>query len=193
MVFKSLINSCSSTAGNENKEPKASLGQLPDELLNFVQNLKPLILNEEGQILHNINIKRENSDYHHVCDKTISPFKILKLLEPFINENVVREIQKIYEFHLRIKQLEDFKFEIFYLDLKSLPNGQLGMGRCPIDKVDCIIKMNEEDLNDLLTDKLKPFTAYMSGRIEIEGDLQDVFKLKKIIASVSTAIKLEII
>ena len=46
-----------------------------------------------------------------------------------------------------------------------------------------MIKLNDEDLNNL-----KPFTSYMSGRIEIDGDLQDVFKLKKLITSVSTVI-----
>ena len=184
-----LNSSSSSSAGNENKEPKGSLGQLPDELLNFIQNLKPLILNEEGQLSHTINMNKEKTtDNCHIDEKAISPFKILKLLEPLINESVVKEIQKIYEFHIRIKQQQESKVDIFYLDLKSLPKGHLGLGCCLIDKVDCIIRMNEEDLNDLLTDKLKPFTAYMSGRIEIEGDLQDVFKLKKIIASVSTVI-----
>ena len=43
-------------------------------------------------------------------------------------------------------------------------------------------------MHELLTDNLKPFTAYMSGRIEIDGDLQDVFKLKKLISSVSAVI-----
>lgn len=67
--------------------------------------------------------------------------------------------------------------------------GKIGSGRAPFsEKTDCIIRINENDLHELLTENLKPFTAYMSGRIEIDGDLQDVMKLKKLISSVSSII-----
>ena len=66
--------------------------------------------------------------------------------------------------------------------------GKIGPGTSPFSKTDCVIRLSDEDLNELLTDNLKPFTAYMSGRIEIDGDLQDVFKLKKLITSVSQVI-----
>lgn len=124
----------------------------------------------------------------------LSPFQLLKLFEPLINEQVVREVQTVYEFHLNIKQndggnkstLNGSKVEVFHLDLKYSPKGHIGFGPYLMSKADCIIKMTDEDLNELLTDKLKPFTAYMSGRIEIDGDLQDVFKLKKLIKSITT-------
>lgn len=66
--------------------------------------------------------------------------------------------------------------------------GKIGPGHAPFSKTDCVIRISDDDLNELLMDKLKPFTAYMSGRIEIDGDLQDVFKLKKLITSVSKVI-----
>jgi putative sterol carrier protein len=69
-----------------------------------------------------------------------------------------------------------------------VPKGQAGIGFSLYSKADCIIKLSEEDLFDLLTDNLKPFTAYMNGRIEIDGDLQDVFKLKKLIKSVTAVL-----
>lgn len=121
----------------------------------------------------------------------VSPYKVLKLLEPLINESLVKEIQTVYEFHIKSKstsQYEHDKCEIFHLDLKYAPKGKLGTGPYMFAKVDCIIKLSDQDLNELLTDNLKPFTAYMSGRIEIEGDLQDVFKLKKLIKSVTTVL-----
>jgi putative sterol carrier protein len=121
-----------------------------------------------------------------------TPYKLLKLLEPLLNESVVNEIQTVYEFHIKMdsqnpnRNYQQSQIEIFYLDLKNAPKGMIGQGPSPFSKADCIIKLNDEDLNELLLDKLKPFTAYISGRIEIEGDLQDVFKLKKLIKSVST-------
>jgi putative sterol carrier protein len=121
-----------------------------------------------------------------------SPFRVLKLVEPLINESVVKEIQTVYEFHIRMdsvnndKVYQESKIEVFHLDLKNSPKGLIGRGPSVFGKSDCVIKLNDQDLTELLTDKLKPFTAYMSGRIEIEGDLQDVFKLKKLIKSVAT-------
>ena len=72
---------------------------------------------------------------------------------------------------------------------------QAGLGQAPARQAskgaglpDKVIATTDKDLNELIQDKLKPFTAYMSGRIEIEGDLQDVFKLKKLIKSVTSVI-----
>ena len=117
----------------------------------------------------------------------MSPFKVLKMLEPLINESMVKEIQTVYEFHISSTS-ERGLVEIFFLDLKNLQKGRIGQGHSPFSRTDCVIRISEEDLNELLTDNLKPFTAYMSGRIEIDGDLQDVFKLKKLISSVSKVI-----
>ena len=121
-----------------------------------------------------------------------SPYKILKLVEPLLNESLVNDIQTVYEFQIRLdslnhdKNYQESKCEVFHLDLKNAPKGMIGRGPYLFSKADCIIRLNDQDLAELMTDKLKPFTAYMSGRIEIDGDLQDVFKLKKLIKSVST-------
>ena len=74
------------------------------------------------------------------------------------------------------------------MDLKNVSKGKAGTGNSIFSKADCIIKLSEEDLFDLLSDNLKPFTAYMSGRIEIDGDLQDVMKLKKLIKSITAVL-----
>jgi putative sterol carrier protein len=121
-----------------------------------------------------------------------SPFRVLKLVEPLINEAMVKEIQTVYEFQIRMDSTnpdlnyKQSEIEVFHLDLKNAPKGLIGRGPSLFGKSDCTIKLSDQDLTELLMDKLKPFTAYMSGRIEIEGDLQDVFKLKKLIKSVST-------
>jgi hypothetical protein len=121
-----------------------------------------------------------------------SPFRVLKLVEPLINEAMVKEIQLVYEFQIRMDSTNtdpnytESQIEVYHLDLKNAPKGLIGRGPSLFGKPDCTIKLNDQDLTELLMDTLKPFTAYMSGRIEIEGDLQDVFKLKKLIKSVAT-------
>lgn len=72
--------------------------------------------------------------------------------------------------------------------------GSVGYGNYLIEnnsaKIDCIIKINENDLNEMLVERLSPLNAYMSGRIEIDGNLNDVLKLKKILTtSISLAMK----
>jgi putative sterol carrier protein len=204
LVFKSLLNNNSTDNGKgSNAESKsnttdAPTGQLPNELITFIQGLSSAFVlpNGSGSNQNEINemifgaVRASQTDADNIDEKKMTPFKILKLLEPLIKENMVNEIKTVYEFHIKTKNKQDGHetIEIFYLDLKNLPKGQIGHGNSPLSKVDCIIKLSEDDLHELLTDKLKPFTAYMSGRIEIEGDLQDVFKLKKLINSVSTVI-----
>lgn len=113
-----------------------------------------------------------------------SPMGVLKLIEPMITEKLVAEINTTYEFHIKIES-EPSSVEIYHLDLKTPPRGSIGKGPNIFSKTDCSIKLSDRDLTDLLTDQLKPFTAYMSGRIEVDGNLQDVFRLKKLIGSVT--------
>jgi hypothetical protein len=118
-----------------------------------------------------------------------SPLQVLKLLQPFITEQDVRDINTVYEFHIKVVRNGDRNEEeikIYHLDLKNFPKGLIGPGVSQHCRADCVIKMNHSDLDELLTDKLKPFSAYMAGRIEIDGNLQDVFRLKKLIKTVTS-------
>lgn len=192
-VFMSLFNRDSSDDTKPKTSNPTQPGQLPAEIMNLFQGMMPTVIpNDSNSSMFNLNLGNAKTSGSSSGDNSENlPFKLLKLLQPLINENLIREIQTVYEFHIRAKQgakssLEE-KLDIFFLDLKTLPSGSMGVGPCLFSKVDCIIKLSEEDLSDLLTDNLKPFTAYMSGRIEVEGDLQDVFKLKKLIKNVTTA------
>ena len=225
MVFKSLFNSSSSssTEASGTKPGTSSSGAADTPLfshdfLKILSNISPISIPSD-QLLQNLNVtpegaatmqqqfmaaaaaatnqsqQQQQQQGNSASFNGLSPFQLLKLFEPLINEQVVREVQTVYEFHLNIKPvdggeqkatLNGTKVEVFHLDLKYSPKGHIGFGPYLAAKADCIIKMSDEDLNELLTDKLKPFTAYMSGRIEIDGDLQDVFKLKKLIKSITT-------
>lgn len=206
MVFKSLLgggnNSSSSTEPcTSGVKPDASLNQLPSQLMKFIEGLsQPMVIPNNSELAGSMfqgmfpNKQQQQQsttinmeDNSEVDNKKMSPYKILKLLEPLINENLVKEIQTVYEFHI-LSTNGDNSVEVFYLDLKNNQKGMIGRGNAPFSKTDCVVRLSDEDLNELLTDNLKPFTAYMSGRIEIDGDLQDVFKLKKLITSVSTVI-----
>lgn len=201
MVFKSLLggsSSSSSSADPNAPKPDTSLTNLPNELMKFIEGLStPMVIPNDSNMAQTMfPFMNMNSSSEPQAETAInmesngdvmkmSPFKILKMLEPLINESMVKEIQTVYEFHINSKSKE---VEVFYLDLKNMQKGKIGPGHAPFSKTDCVIRISDDDLNELLMDKLKPFTAYMSGRIEIDGDLQDVFKLKKLITSVSKVI-----
>ncbi len=200
LVFKSLFNNSSSSAVSAAPSTSAAsaLANQPNDLMAFIQTITQSLANATPVNDANSQFLLQSMMPSHLMPKVddsnangsseLTPYRLLKMMEPLINENLVKEIQTVYEFHLRIKKNlnEEEKIEIFHLDLKNSAKGQLGLGPCMFSKADCIIKLSDEDLSDLLTDKLKPFTAYMSGRIEIEGDLQDVFKLKKLIKTVTS-------
>ena len=185
----SLFNRDDSSDSKPKTSNPQTPGQLPAEILSMFQGMMPTVIPNASTGSNNLAKKSNASNDENQSENL--PFKLLKLLQPLLNESLIREIQTVYEFHIKHKganQYEEDKYEVFFLDLKSLPSGNMGIGACLFAKVDCVIKLSEEDLKDLLTDNLKPFTAYMSGRIEIEGDLQDVFKLKKLIKNVTAAI-----
>lgn len=197
-VFKSLLNGNTTPSTTSDSAPSGDkpLNSLPNELIKFIEGLsKPMVIPNDGSVgfpfMPNMNPQETVVNMEATGDaagsQKMTPYTILKLLEPLLNESMVKEIQTVYEFHIQ-STTDANLIEIFHLDLKSMSKGIIGKGYPPFSKTDCVIKLNDEDLNELLADNLKPFTAYMSGRIEIEGDLQDVFKLKKLITSVSTVI-----
>ena len=46
---------------------------------------------------------------------------------------------------------------------------------------DCTVKISEGDLADLIAGELNPTTAFMSGKIKVEGDMSVAMKLGSIV------------
>ena len=174
-VFKSIFSSDSSTttvmpstsSGPGGATPLNSIQQLlPPELMTLFQGFKPLVVpagadidklpDDQKELLNNLKSFKQQQETT-TTTTSFSPNKLLQLLTPHLNENLVKEIQTVYEFHIRMKQIkenantnqEDNK-QIFFLDLKNVPKGQAGIGFSLYSKADCIIKLSEEDLFDLL-------------------------------------------
>jgi putative sterol carrier protein len=45
---------------------------------------------------------------------------------------------------------------------------------------DCTIKMSLSDLEDMLAGELSPTTAYMTGKIKVEGDMSIALQLQQL-------------
>lgn len=46
---------------------------------------------------------------------------------------------------------------------------------------DCVIKISAEDLADLLSGDLNPTSAFMGGKMQVEGDMSVAMKLSSIV------------
>jgi len=66
---------------------------------------------------------------------------------------------------------------VIFLDGKSSPNSVHNEN---ID-ANCTVKMKLSDLNDMLQGKLEPTTAFMLGKLKVEGDMNVALKLNKVV------------
>lgn len=118
----------------------------------------------------------------------IKPEDLMNLIRPLINETLVNEINTLYEFD--IKNETTNQINKFYVNLKY-NKGSVGSGSYltenSLAKVDCTIKINENDLNDILLEKLTPFGAYMSQKIQVDGSLYQLLQLKKLLSLASSS------
>merc|ERR1719273_1464050 len=72
----------------------------------------------------------------------------------------------------------------WYLDLKN-GAGACGEGEAP-SKPDVTFVMKDNDFHKMFTGKLKPTTAFMTGKLKLEGDMGKAMKLEKVMGKMQT-------
>jgi len=65
---------------------------------------------------------------------------------------------------------------VIYVDGKSTPNSVSNEDK----PADCTIKVSKEDYENLNAGKLDPTTAFMQGKIKVEGNMAVAMKLQPI-------------
>lgn len=58
-------------------------------------------------------------------------------------------------------------------------SGRAGRG-VPQGSPDVVLELSEKDLQDLVLGELRPLSAYMSGRLQVRGDLHLALKLEEL-------------
>ncbi|XP_044759736.1 hydroxysteroid dehydrogenase-like protein 2 [Coccinella septempunctata] len=104
---------------------------------------------------------------------------LFKKIEASLTEEVVKSTEASFQFVVTGK--EEGKW---YLDLKS-GSGKCGQGEAPTSP-DATLQMDSENFFKMFTGKIKPATAYMTGRLKIKGNLQKALKLEKLMNSLKT-------
>ncbi|CAG9863064.1 unnamed protein product [Phyllotreta striolata] len=101
---------------------------------------------------------------------------LFKKIEASISSDTVAKTQAVYSFNVTGEEAGKW-----YLDLKN-GSGVCGHGETSA-KVDAILTMDSKHFFDMFSGKLKPATAYMTGKLKIKGDLTKALKLEKLMSS----------
>ncbi|XP_055913567.1 hydroxysteroid dehydrogenase-like protein 2 [Eupeodes corollae] len=99
--------------------------------------------------------------------------KLFKKIEGLLSDELVSKTQAIYQFNV-----EGNEKGVWFLDLKT-GSGKCGQGT-PQTSPDAILTMSSDNFNDMFAGKLKAPTAFMSGKLKINGDLHKAMKLSKL-------------
>ncbi|XP_069758671.1 stomatin-like protein 1 isoform X3 [Narcine bancroftii] len=106
----------------------------------------------------------------------VSPDWVLSRVQNLLSEELVKQIRACYLFIVNQKNGTQ---NLYHLDL-SRDSGHAGYG-IPEKEPDVTLEVTENTIQSLFTGALKPLSAYLSGRIRIQGDLKVAMKLEDLI------------
>ncbi|KAF7379070.1 hypothetical protein HZH66_015304 [Vespula vulgaris] len=102
--------------------------------------------------------------------------EIFSAINANLNSELVSKTNALYQFNVKGEEASTW-----YLDLRN-GNGSTGKGE-PKDPADATLTMNSEQFFAMFSGKLKPTTAFMTGKLKISGNLQKAMKLEKLMIS----------
>ncbi|NWU90525.1 STML1 protein, partial [Upupa epops] len=101
---------------------------------------------------------------------------LLSAVESVLSEALVRQVGASYQVNIN---LPSGTRSTYFIDLSS-GSGQAGRG-APEGSPDVILEVSEKDLQDFFLGDLRPLSAYMSGRLQVKGDLHLALKLEELV------------
>jgi len=101
----------------------------------------------------------------------------MEAMKTLITPELVKKINGVYAFSIADANPQDW-----YLDLKN-GNGDLASGKFN-GTPNCSLTMNSDVFVSMVSGKVKPTAAFMSGKLKIKGDMGLAMKLEKLMGSV---------
>lgn len=91
--------------------------------------------------------------------------------------------------------VSNYKYDFFVLEtdsqhmllIHSSGLGEVGRGRPPYCEPDVILTATLHDLQSMLHGQLKPYAAYMSGKLKVDGDLRTAMQLEEVVKKLKEA------
>jgi putative sterol carrier protein len=92
--------------------------------------------------------------------------------------DLVAKVNAVYQFNVKGSEAG-----VWYCDLKN-GSGKVGKGEAA--SPDAILSMDARNFYDMFTGKIKPASAFMTGKMKITGDLQKAMKLEKLMGGLKS-------
>ncbi|NXG56393.1 STML1 protein, partial [Hemiprocne comata] len=102
--------------------------------------------------------------------------ELLSVVEPVLSEALVSQVGASYQVNII---LPSGARSTYFIDLSS-GSGRAGCG-VPEGSPDVVLELAEQDLQDLFLGNLRPLSAYMSGKLQVKGDLHLALKLEELV------------
>ncbi|XP_076204625.1 stomatin-like protein 1 isoform X2 [Aptenodytes patagonicus] len=102
--------------------------------------------------------------------------ELLSAVEPILSEALVSQVGASYQVNIALPSGAQ---STYFIDLSS-GKGRAGCG-VPECSPDVVLEVAEKDLQDLFLGDLRPLSAYMSGRLQVKGDLHLALKLEELV------------
>ncbi|NXS14347.1 STML1 protein, partial [Neodrepanis coruscans] len=102
--------------------------------------------------------------------------ELLSAVEPVLSEALVSQVGASYQVNIA---LPSGTWSTYFIDLSS-GSGRISHG-VPEGTPDVTLEVSEKDLQDLFSGDLRPLSAYMSGRLQVKGDLHLAVKLEELV------------
>ncbi|XP_020368706.2 stomatin-like protein 1 isoform X1 [Rhincodon typus] len=155
----------------------APLRKLATQMLQSRRSPQPVQLSSHSsESEDSVRTSSEMSESEDLESDIVNPDWILSKVKAFLSEDLVKQIGARYLFTVNQK---DGTQNLYFLDL-SRDSGSAGYGM-PEGDPDVTLEVTEDTMQALFSGDLKPFSAYMSGRIRIQGDLKLAMKLEDLI------------
>ncbi|XP_029178778.1 hydroxysteroid dehydrogenase-like protein 2 [Nylanderia fulva] len=126
----------------------------------------------------NIENKKQNSDKTN-NNEVGQMERIFIAINQHLDNDLVNRTNAIYQFNVKGKEAG-----VWYLDLKN-GKGATGKGE-PSQPADAILTMDSENFFAMFSGKLKPAAAFMTGKLNISGNLQKALKLEKLMSNLKS-------
>ncbi|XP_072761958.1 hydroxysteroid dehydrogenase-like protein 2 [Anoplolepis gracilipes] len=123
----------------------------------------------------------DSQDKKHNSDKTNNGEvghveRIFIAINANLSNELVNKVGAIYQFNVKGKEAG-----VWFLDLKN-GKGATGKGE-PSQPADATLTMDSDNFFAMFSGKLKPAAAFMTGKLNISGNLQKAMKLEKLMGS----------
>lgn len=104
---------------------------------------------------------------------------LFQKIESLLSEEIIKKTNAVYQFNVKGEEAG-----VWFADLKNA-TGSVGKGEPPV-KADATLTMDSKHFFDMFSGKLKPASAFMTGKLKISGDLQKAMKLEKLMGGLKS-------